>query len=140
MQEWIDRALVGRRVPMLIAMAFGVVALLLAAVGIYGVLAYGVAQRQREIGVRLALGGTAAGVFGLVLRDGLRIVGIGVAVGLASSATAGQLMKSQLFNVAPMDPVVLGGGTAALVVVALIATMIPAWRASRIDPIVALGR
>jgi predicted permease len=140
MQEWIDRALIGRRVPMLIAMAFGVVALLLAAVGIYGVLAYGVVQRQREIGVRLALGGTAGGVFGLVLKDGLWIVGIGVAAGLASSLAVGQLMKSELFNVAPMDPLVLGAGTGALVIVALVATMIPAWRASRIDPIVALSR
>jgi predicted permease len=140
MQDWIDRALIGRRVPMLIAMAFGVVALLLAAVGIYGVLAYGVVQRQREIGVRLALGGTAAGVFGLVLKDGLKIVGIGVAAGLASSVAVGQLMKSELFDVAPLNPIVLGVGTAALVIVALVATMIPAWRASRIDPIVALSR
>jgi ABC-type antimicrobial peptide transport system permease subunit len=104
------------------------------------VLAYGVVQRQREIGVRLALGGTAAGVFGLVLRDGLKIVGIGVAAGLASSVAVGQLMKSELFDVAPLNPVVLGVGTAALVIVALVATMIPAWRASRIDPIVALSR
>lgn len=141
MQEWIDRALIGRRVPMLIAMAFGVVALLLAAVGIYGVLAYGVSQRQREIGVRLALGGTAPGVFGLVLKDGLKIVGVGVAAGLASSFAVGQLMKSELFNVAPMNPIVLGAGTPALVIiVALIATTIPAWRASRINPIVALSR
>jgi predicted permease len=140
MQDWIDRALIGRRVPMLIAMAFGVVALLLAAVGVYGVLAYGVVQRQRELGVRLALGGTAAGVFGLVLKDGVKIVGVGVVAGLASSLAVGQIMKSELFNVAPMDPLVLGAGTGALVIVALVATMIPAWRASRIDPIVALGR
>jgi ABC-type antimicrobial peptide transport system permease subunit len=88
----------------------------------------------------LALGGTAAGVFGLVLKDGVKIVGVGVVAGLASSLAVGQIMKSELFNVAPMDPLVLGAGTGALVIVALVATMIPAWRASRIDPIVALGR
>lgn len=139
MQEWIDRAMVGRRAPMLIAMAFAVVALLLSAVGIYGVLAYGVIQRRRELGVRMALGGTSANVFGLVLRDGVKIAGIGLAVGLGSSFLVGQLMKSLLFDVAPTNPVIVGAMTAALLVVALVASAIPAWRASRINPIIALS-
>jgi predicted permease len=140
MQQWIDDALVSRRLPVLISIAFGVVALLLSAIGIYGVLAYGVAQRRRELGVRMALGGTSASVFGLVLSDGLKIVAIGLAIGLASSVAVGQLMKSQLFGVAPLSPMVLALVTLALSVVALTASAIPALRASRINPIVVLGK
>ena len=140
MQQWIDDALVGRRLPVLISIAFGVVALLLSAIGIYGVLAYGVAQRRRELGVRMALGGTSASVFGLVLSDGLKIVAIGLAIGLASSVVVGQLMKSQLFGVTPLSPMVLALVTLALSVVALTASAIPALRASRINPIVVLGK
>jgi predicted permease len=140
MQRVIDDALVGRRLPVLISIAFGVVALLLSAIGIYGVLAYGVAQRRRELGVRMALGGTSASVFGLVLSDGLKIVAIGLAIGLASSIVVGQLMKSQLFGVTPLSPVVLALVTIALSVVALTASAIPALRASRINPIVVLGK
>ncbi len=140
MQQWIDDALVGRRLPVLISIAFGVVALLLSAIGIYGVLAYGVAQRRRELGVRMALGGTSASVFGLVLSDGLKIVAIGLAIGLASSIVVGQLMKSQLFGVTPLSPMVLALVTLALSVVALTASAIPALRASRINPIVVLGK
>ncbi len=140
MPEWIDRALIGRRVPMLIAMAFGGVALFLSAVGIYGVLAYGVSQRQRELGVRMALGGSGTSVFGLVLRDGLKIVALGIAIGLAGSFFVGRLMQRELFNVAPMNPLVLALVTVMLAVVALLASGIPALRASRINPIVVLGK
>jgi predicted permease len=140
MEEWVDLALVGRRVPMLIAMAFGVVALLLAAIGIYGVLAYSVAQRKRELGVRMALGGTASSVFGLVLRDGATIVGIGVVAGLGLSLLLGPLIKTLLFNVTAIDPVVLALVTLLLSVVALFASVIPAWRAAHINPILVLSR
>jgi predicted permease len=140
MQQWIDQALVGRRVPMMIAIAFGAVALFLSAIGIYGVLAYSVAQRQRELGVRMALGGSGASVFGLVLGDGLRIVGLGLAFGLVGSLGVAQVMKSQLFNVAAINPVVLIAVTATLSVVALFASGIPALRASRINPIVVLSK
>jgi putative ABC transport system permease protein len=140
MQEWIDDALVGRRVPVLIAGAFGLVALLLSAVGIYGVLAYSVAQRRRELGVRLALGGSSGSVFGLVLMDGVRVVGAGLAVGLVAAFFVGRLMRSQLFEVAPMNPFVLAPVTVLLAVVALVAVAIPAFRASRIDPAIVLGK
>jgi predicted permease len=140
MQQWIDDALVGRRVPMLIGLAFGVVAMLLAAIGIYGVLAYSVAQRERELGVRMALGGSAASVFSLVLRAGLKIVASGLAIGLAGSIAVGQLMRSQLFNVTPLNPIVIALVTIALSIVALIASGLPAIRASRINPIVVLGK
>ncbi len=140
MTEWIDLALVGRRVPMLIAMSFGTVALFLASIGIYGVLAYSVAQRRRELGVRMALGGMPSNVFGIVLKDGLKILGVGLAVGLAGAFFVGQLMKSELFGTEPLSPVVLILVTLLLSTVAMIASAIPAWRASRINPIVVLGR
>jgi predicted permease len=140
MQQWIDQALVSRRVPMVIAIAFGGVALFLSAVGIYGVLAYSVAQRQRELGVRMALGGSGASVFGLVLGDGLRIVAVGLAFGLVGSLAVAQVMKSQLFNVAAINPIVLAAVTVTLSIVALVASGIPALRASRINPIVVLGK
>ncbi len=140
MTEWIDQALVGRRVPMLIAIAFAVVALFLCAVGVYGVLAYGVAQRRRELGVRLALGGTSGRIFGLVLARGLRIVAAGVLGGLVGTFFVGQVMRSQLVNITPTNPFVLLLVTLTLAGVALVATLVPAWRASRIDPIVVLSR
>jgi predicted permease len=140
MQDYIDKARTDRRAFMSIAVAFGLVALFLSALGIYGVLAYSVSERRRELGVRMALGGSTASVFALILRDGGRIVGIGLAAGLAGAAGLGQLMKSVLFGVTPLSPVVLTLVTLILLVVAFIATTIPAWRASRIDPIVALGR
>ena len=140
MQRWIDDALVGRRVPMYIALAFGAVGLFLSAIGIYGVLAYGVAERQRERGVRMALGGSAKQVFGLVVADGLKITGVGLALGGAAAVAVGRVMESQLFGVAPADPGVYGLVALALAAVALLASAIPSWRASRIDPISVLGR
>lgn len=140
MREWIDRALVGRRLPMLIAIAFAAVALFLSAVGIYGVLAYSVAERLREMGVRMALGGSGAVVFRLVLVDGLRVIAVGLAGGLAGSFFVGRVMKSQLFDVAPLNPAVLGIVTLTLSVVAVLAVSIPALRASRINPVVALSK
>jgi predicted permease len=138
MVERMDESLVSRRVPMLLAMAFAFVALLLSAIGVYGVLAYQVSQRRREIGIRMALGSTTRQVFGLVLRDGLKIAGAGLAVGLVGTYFVGEAMKSQLYNVAPMDPVVIGTVATVLTLVALAATIIPARRASRVNPLIAL--
>jgi predicted permease len=140
MQQWIDQQLIGRRLPMLVALAFGVVALLLAAIGIYGVLAYSVTERRRELGVRMALGGSSGSVFGLVLRDGARVVGIGLALGLIGSYWVGLAVKSQLVDVAPLNPMVLVSVALLLSTVAIVACLIPAWRASRINPIVVLAR
>ena len=140
MQEWINRAFAGRRVPMLIAAGFSVVALFLAGVGIYGVLAYGVSSRQRELGVRMALGGTTRSVFQLVLLDGLWIAALGLLAGLAGSYFVGQLMQTLLFGVTPMNVAVIGLVTIVLGVVALVATGIPALRASRINPVIVLSK
>jgi predicted permease len=140
MQEWIDNQLIGRRLPMYIALAFGVVALFLAVIGVYGVLAYSVVQRERELGVRMALGSSTGGIFTIVLKDGAKIVGVGVAAGVLFAIGAGQLVKAQLFGVAPLNPIVLGGVTVLLAAVATLATLVPAWRASRINPIIVLGK
>jgi predicted permease len=140
MQEWIDRQLIGRRLPMFVALAFGVVALLLAAIGTYGVLAHSVNERRRELGVRMALGGSSGSVFGLVLRDGARVIAAGLALGLIGAYWVGRAVQSQLVDVAPLNPVVFLSVAALLSVVGLTACLIPAWRASRINPVVVLAR
>jgi predicted permease len=138
MSNYVDDALMARRMPMLLAMAFGAVALFLSAIGIYGVLAYGVAQRRREIGIRLALGSTATQVFGLVLKDGLVIVGVGLALGFAGLIGLRQVLTTVLYGVKPMDPTVIVGVAAGLALVAFIAMVLPARRAASVDPASAL--
>ncbi len=140
MQAWIDTALIGRRLPMQLALAFGATGLFLATVGIYGVLAYGVSQRRRELGVRMALGGSTRTTFAFVMRDGVVIAGAGLAIGLGGAIGVGRLMASQLFGVAPADPTVLAFVALILVPVALGASAIPAWRATRINPIIVLSK
>lgn len=117
---------------------FGVVGLLLAAVGLYGVTAYGVEQRTSEIGVRVALGADRGSVVAMVLREAFGQVGIGLALGIPAAIGAGQLIASQLFGVRPWDPLMLLAATLLLLMAALIASVIPASRAARVDPLVAL--
>lgn len=124
-----------RRVPMLLLSAFSVVALLLAAVGIMGVVSYSVTQRTREIGLRMALGAGSADVFGLVLRASMRWVLAGLALGLAGSLGITHLLGTLLYGVRPNDPVVLGIVSALLTGAALLASFIPARRAASLDPI-----
>ncbi|GMV20938.1 MAG: hypothetical protein AMXMBFR57_08870 [Acidimicrobiia bacterium] len=139
MMELVDQSLIGRRVPMLLAGAFAGVALFLSAIGVYGVLAYQVSQRRREIGIRMALGSTAREVFALVLGDGLKIAAVGVGIGLAGSYFVGRAMESQLYRVAPFDPIVVASVAMMLTVVASIATLVPARRASKVNPLIALN-
>jgi ABC-type antimicrobial peptide transport system permease subunit len=117
---------------------FGVLALLLAAVGVYGVISYDVGQRTREIGVRMALGARAADVASLVLRDGLRVVAIGGAIGTGIALAAGRLVQPLLYATSPRDPVVLAGVGLLLLVVATLACLLPARRAMRVDINVAI--
>ena len=138
MQERVSQSLLSRRTPMLLAVVFASVALFLASVGIYGVLAYQVAQRRREIGIRLALGSDGSRIFRLVVREGLMLLGIGVIAGLAGSVTIRRAMETQLFGVQALDPVVLGTVAALLGLVAFTACAVPARRATRIDPVIAL--
>lgn len=139
MESRFDQALVPRRVPMLIGLAFGAVALFLAAVGIYGVLAYQVSQRRREIGVRMALGSTAGDVLRLVLRDGMRITGLGLAVGLVGMFGLTRVIGGLLYGVQPLNPAVIGLVALVLATVALVATLVPARRAAHVSPMAALN-
>lgn len=139
MNERTQEALVSRRVPMLLALGFAGVALFLCAVGVYGVLAYQVAQRTREIGIRMALGGTARAISRLVLAESGRMLALGFVVGLAGAFAAGRAMRNLLYGVQPMDPMVLAAVAAVLAAVALVAALVPARRAQRIDPAVVLA-
>jgi len=107
LQEWIDDSLTGRRLPMLLSLGFGAVALFLAGVGIYGVLAYLVARRTREIGIRVALGSDAERIFTLVFWEGAVIVAFGVGLNVLGSWTLGRYLESALCGVRPLDPVVM---------------------------------
>lgn len=138
MQGRVSDSLAGRRVPVLLAALFAAVALLLAAVGIYGVLAYSVLQRQREIGVRMALGAQPAQILRQFLGLGCRLLAIGLPLGLLGAWLAGRAMSGLLFGVTPADPAVLGGTTLLLVVVAMLACLLPSQRAARTAPIEAL--
>jgi predicted lysophospholipase L1 biosynthesis ABC-type transport system permease subunit len=139
MEQRVAESLVNRKTPMLLATLFGAIALFLAAVGIYGVLAYQVAQRRKEIGIRMALGSDSRRIFGLIVSEGLWLLGLGIGVGLIGAFAIRRAMETQLFGVQPMDPVVLALVTCVLGVVALIACAVPARRAAKTDPLAALG-
>jgi macrolide transport system ATP-binding/permease protein len=136
--DQIDRSLVKERLMTRILGAFAVLALLLASVGLYGVLGYAVTRRTNEIGIRLALGATRATVLWSVLRESWALVAIGVAIGVPAALALTRLLSSLLYGVTPTDPWVLSGAIACLFVVALVAASQPAWRAVRVDPLVAL--
>jgi putative ABC transport system permease protein len=140
MSERIEKSLNPRRAPMLLSTAFGLLALLLASVGLYGVLAYQVSQRTREIGIRLALGSDAGGILRLVLNEGLVLVAIGLAAGFAGALALRTVIASQLYDVGALDPVVMATAIAVLAVVSLVACLGPARRASRVSPLVALSQ
>jgi len=123
---------------MLLLSAFSVAALLLAAVGIMGVVGYSVSRRTQEIGIRIALGAGGASVFGLVVRGSMKWVLTGVALGIAGSAGMTRLLGTLLYGVRPTDPMVLCTVSALLVGVALLASFLPALRAANLDPIRAL--
>ena len=114
--------------------AFAIIAILLAAIGIYGVMSYGVSQRAKEIGIRLALGATRRNVIGLVLRQGLVMTVVGVAIGLIAALPLAQLLRTLLFDVSASDPTVFVGIVLLLSATAVIAAWIPASRAARLDP------
>jgi ABC-type antimicrobial peptide transport system permease subunit len=126
------------RFSMLLLSAFGALALILASIGIYGVVSYSVGQRTREIGVRMALGAQRRNVLGLVLGQGARLAGLGIAIGLVAAIGVTRLMASLLFGVAPRDPLTFFAVPVLLMAIALLACYIPARRAMRVDPMVAL--
>jgi putative ABC transport system permease protein len=138
MSDIVDASLASRRFSAELVGAFAGLAILLASVGIYGLLAYMVGQRQNEIGVRMALGAQPASIRKLILTKGAGLAGIGVLIGLVLSGVSSQLMASQLYGVRPIDPVVFVAVPGVLLIVALLASYIPARRATKIDPIIAL--
>jgi putative ABC transport system permease protein len=138
MQGRLMDSLAQSRFSTMLLTVFGAIALILAAIGVYGVISYGVAQRTREIGIRMALGARQADVLSMVVRHGALLAGMGLAVGLAGGLALSQLLATLLFRVSPTDPPTFAGGTAVLSVVAVLAAALPARRAARTDPMVAL--
>ena len=138
MDEFLAAAVSQRRMSMLLLGVFAGVATLLAAVGIYGVMAYAVSQRSHEIGIRMALGAESRDVLRMVVGDGMRLAGIGLALGIAGSFLAMRYLQSQLYGVKATDPVTLAGVATGLAIVAAAACYFPARRATRVDPLVAL--
>jgi len=138
MAEHMGAATFVQRIGAWLLSLFGALALVLAAVGLYGVLSYSVAQRTREIGVRVALGASRRNVLGLVVGRAMRLTAIGLGVGLLFAAGVGQLLRSQIFGVSPLDPVTFVVVILLLTAVAFLAAWLPARRAARVDPIVAL--
>ena len=138
MEERGDLALASRRASLTLAMFFSCLALFLSGVGIYGVLAYLVTQRQREIGIRTALGCTAGGLMKLVMREALWLVGAGLLLGVAGSVALRSVVAGQLYGVKPLDPLVMSAVTLTLGIVGLAACVLPARRAAQVDPVMAL--
>jgi len=138
MQDVVAESIAQRRIIVMVFAIFGVLALLLAAIGLYGVLAYTVSLRTREIGVRMALGAQRADVLRLVVKGGMMLCLIGVAIGIAGAFALTRLLTTLLFGVTPTDAATFAGGSLALIVVAMLACYIPARRATKVDPLVAL--
>jgi ABC-type antimicrobial peptide transport system permease subunit len=138
----VDRMLVEmaaeRRLSTMLLSIFGVVAAVLAAVGIYGVIAYSVEQRTRELGVRLALGATSGRILRLVVAEGMWLAGAGLVLGLVGAIVLSRTMKTMLYEVSPSDPGTLVAIAAVAVLTAVVASFLPAIRAVRVDPVTAL--
>jgi putative ABC transport system permease protein len=138
MDDSMDEWTAGKRFVMVLLAAFAALALLLAAAGIYGVLAYSVSQRTREIGIRMAIGASASDVLRMVVREGLILAGIGVAIGVAGALALTRLLQGLIFGVSATDPSTFAGGVVVLGVAATLASLIPARRAAGLEPLTAL--
>ena len=138
MDELMGSAVAQRRLSTTLLAVFASLALLLAAIGIYGLMSFDVTRRTQEMGLRMALGAAQGSVLSLVVGQGMRLAGVGLAIGLVGAIAAGRLIEHQLFGIRMTDPATYAGVAALLAVVALAATMIPAIRATRVDPIEAL--
>jgi ABC-type antimicrobial peptide transport system permease subunit len=138
MNDVVMASVAPRQFQMRLVLLFGIIALLLAGLGVYGVVSYSVAQRTSEMGLRMALGASPRTVARSVLRQAMLPVAVGLAAGLVASIGAGRAIRAMLFDVTPMDPATLLSVTAVLLAVGLLACYLPARRAMRVDPLVAL--
>jgi putative ABC transport system permease protein len=138
MQQLLAKSVATRRFNMFSVAIFSTLALLLAAIGIYGVMSYTVSARTREIGIRMALGARAVNVLSLVIKDGMKLAVAGLVVGIGGAFALTRLMRTLLFDVTPTDPLTFAGGAIVLLIVALFACLLPARRASGVNPIDAL--
>jgi putative ABC transport system permease protein len=138
MEETVSNSIAQPRLETILLGLFGALALILASVGIYGVLAYSVNQRTSEIGIRMALGASRSSVLGMVLSQGLRLAGIGMALGFVLAIALTRLMASILFAVSPTDPATFAVVFLVLASIAMLACYLPARRATKVDPLVAL--
>lgn len=138
LDEILAASLAQQQFSMLLLASFASLALILAAVGIYSVLAYAVRQRQREIGIRIALGAQLGDVLKMVVAEGMRPALIGVALGLAGALALSRVLASLIFGVSQSDPLTFASVSALLATVALVASLVPAYRATRVDPMRAL--
>jgi putative ABC transport system permease protein len=138
MQNIFSESVAPRRFSMLLITIFACLALVLSSAGIYSVISYSVAQRNHELGIRMALGATSKDVLTLILRQGFKLVVIGTTIGLAGAFALTRLLQSMLFNVSTTDPVIFVAISFILICFALLASYIPARRATKVDPIVAL--
>jgi putative ABC transport system permease protein len=138
MDQVFSDAVAQPRLELILLLVFGGIAALLAIIGIYGVVAYSVAQRTREIGIRVALGAQQTDVGPMVLREGAALAIAGTLIGTAGALAASRVMRKLLFETAPADPATLGFVVIVVIAVALVATVIPARRAAQVDPMTAL--
>ena len=138
MTDMVNNSLAPRRFVVTVLGVFATMALLMAVIGLYGVISYAVTQRTQELGVRVALGAQPSEILALVLGQGMKLAGIGVGVGLMASLIVSRLLRNELFHVSAFDPLTFASMAAALVGAALLASYMPARRATRVDPMVAL--
>jgi ABC-type antimicrobial peptide transport system permease subunit len=136
----VDDNLSNDRMIAALTSAFGGLALLLACLGLYGTVSYGISRRVSELGLRMALGADRSMVLWMVMREALLLVGAGAAIGVPLAFVAGRSVRSLLYTIVPADPVSYAAGSVLLLVVAALAAYVPAYRASRIEPMIALGR
>ena len=138
MDQRVAASLETQRFAVVLLGIFGTLALILAAIGLYGVLAFTVSQRTREIGVRIALGAQWRDVLKLILRSGMTLVVVGLTIGLAGALALTRLMSTLLFEVSPTDPITFGAVALSVILAALLACYVPARRATKVDPLIAL--
>jgi putative ABC transport system permease protein len=138
MTEIVSGTVAEPRLSMLLVAGFALLALILASVGIYGVIAYSVSQRTHELGLRMALGAARVGVLAMIVREGVLTAAIGIVMGLGAAALATRMMQDLLVGITPRDPLTFAGGAVLLLLIAAAASYLPARRATRVDPMVAL--